>query len=190
MSNSTTQQISPRMVTFPYVLKFTDIRFYVFVTAFVALDVLAPWAAHYVHPLAGPTFLPMHIFILLAGLLFGWRAGLVVGFLTPLISFGISGMPVLARLPQIVVEVSVYGLSAGILREKFKFSAIWSLVGAMAMGRLALMLAVLALYRAEVNPLVYLWQTIQQGWPGIAIQLVCLPLIVLGLKNWFAKRAK
>ncbi len=75
MSNSTTQQITPRVATLPYVLNFTDTRLYIFVTAFIALDVAIPWACHLIHPLAGATFLPMFFFTLLAGLLFGWRAG-------------------------------------------------------------------------------------------------------------------
>jgi len=190
MSNSTAQQIAPRVVTFPYALKFTDTRLYIFVSVFVALDVAVPWACHLIHPLAGATFLPMFFFTLLASLLFGWRAGLMVGFLTPLISYGLSGMPLLWRLPQIVIENSILGLSAGFLRERFKLNIIWSLLGAMVLGRLALALAILAIHFGEVNPLSWVWQTIQQGWPGIAIQLVCLPLIVLGLDSWFAQRRK
>jgi len=188
MSNSTTQQLLPRMVTFPYALKFTDACLYLFVSAFVALDVAIPWALHLIHPLAGATFLPMFFFTLFAGLLFGWRAGLLVGFLTPVISLGVSGMPLLWRLPQIVIESSVLGLSVGLLRERFRLNVILSLLGAMVLARLALGLAVLVIYFGEVNSLTWVWQTIQQGWPGITIQLVCLPLIVLGLDNWFSKR--
>lgn len=172
---------------FPIVLKYTDIRSYIFTLVFVFLDVLVPWIYHQFH-LAGPTFLPMHIFILLAGLLFGWRAGLIIGFLTPLASYAISGMPVLQILPQIVVELSAYGLVAGILREKFNLRAIWSLIGAMISGRLALCLAVLSIYLIvgemysplglEANPLIVVWSVIKQGWPGIVIQLVSIPIVI------------
>ena len=172
---------------FPIVLRYTDIRSYIFTLVFVFLDVLVPWICHQFH-LAGPTFLPMHIFVLLAGLLFGWRAGLIIGFLTPLASYAISGMPVLQILPQIVVELSAYGLVAGILREKFNLRAIWSLIGAMISGRLALCLAVLSIYPIvgemysplglEANPLIVVWSVTKQGWPGIVIQLVSIPIII------------
>ena len=172
---------------FPIVLKYTDIRSYIFTLVFVFLDVLVPWIYHQFH-LAGPTFLPMHIFVLLAGLLFGWRAGLIIGFLTPLASYAISGMPVLQILPQIVVELSAYGLVAGILREKFNLRAIWSLIGAMISGRLALYLAVLSIYLIvgemysplglEANPLIVVWSVIKQGWPGIVSQLVSIPIVI------------
>lgn len=187
---------------FPKALTYTNIRSYAFTAVFVSLAVATPWVFHQFH-LAGPTFLPMHIFVLLAGLLFGWRAGLIVGLFTPLVSYGVSGMPVLTILPQIVVELSFYGLVAGMLRERFNLRVIWSLIGAMIAGRLALLLTVtilcfggtiyspLSLYTgvgAEANPLAVLWSVISLGWPGIIIQLVSIPLIMrllerLALKN-------
>ena len=169
------------------VLKYTDIRTYIFATVFVLLNVSVPWVFHQFH-LAGPTYLPMHIFVFVAALLFGWRAGLIVGFLTPLASYAVSGMPVLRILPQIVVELSVYGLVAGILREKFNLRVIWSLLGAMIAGRSALCLGVLVIYvivgkiysplGVESSPLLVVWSVIKQGWPGIAIQLALIPVVI------------
>ena len=171
----------------PMILKYTDLRSYVLTLAFVLLDVLVPWVFHQFH-LAGPTFLPMHIFILIAGLAFGWRAGLMVGLLTPLASYLVSGMPALRILPQIVVELSVYGLAAGILRERFNRPVIWSLLAAMVAGRLALCLAVLVAYLTlgtiysplgpEANPFLVVWSAVKQGWPGTVIQLALIPAII------------
>lgn len=187
---------------FPKVLVYTNIRSYAFTAIFIASAVVTPWIFHHFY-LAGPTFLPMHIFVLLAGLLFGWRAGLIVGLFTPLVSYGISGMPVLSLLPQIVVEISFYGLAAGMLRERFKLRVIWSLLGAMIAGRLALLFIVtilslggavyspLSLYSgagAEVNPLAVLWSAVLLGWPGIIIQLVSIPLIVKLLERFLERK--
>lgn len=175
-----------KLQPFPKALKYTDISSYLFTAGFIALDVAVPWVFHQFH-LAGPTFLPMHIFVLVAGLFFGWRAGLAVGLFTPLFSYVMSGMPALVTLPQIMVELSVYGLVAGILREKFNLRVVWSLLGAMITGRLALFLVVLIIHLTggvysplglEVSPFAVLWSVIQQGWPGIVIQLVSIPLII------------
>lgn len=186
MNNAKPNIITPGF--FPCVLKFADMRLYVFVVAFVALDVAVPWACHYLSPLAGATFLPMFFFTLLAGLLSGWRAGLLVGFLTPLISFGVSGMPVLPVLPQIVIETSVFGLAAGLLYGRLRLNIVGSVLGAIVAGYLALGLAVLALHSGQVNPILWVWQAVQQGAPGIAIQLVGLPAGVKGLNYWLAKK--
>ena len=168
-------------------LKYNDIRSYVLTALFVMLAIFVPWAFHQFH-LAGATFLPMHIFVLIAGLIFGWRAGLIVGLFTPLVSHFISGMPVLNVLPQIVIELSAYGFIAGILRQRYNLRTIWSLLGAIIGGRMALLLAILAAYfiagqsysplGLAANPLASFWSTIKQGWPGIAIQLAFIPAII------------
>ncbi len=169
------------------VLRYTDVRSYVLTLVFVSLSVLTPWAFHQFH-LAGPTFLPMHIFVLTAGLVFGWRAGLIVGSLTPLASYVVSGMPGVAVLPQIIIELSVYGMVAGLLREKFNLRISWALLGAMIAGRLAMLLAVLAIYAVvgrvfsplgpEASPFFAVWAAVKLGWPGLVIQLASIPLIV------------
>ena len=101
-----TLQISADELVFPRVLKFSDFRLYTYVGIFVALDVAIPWLCHIIHPLTGPMFLPMFFFVLLAGVLFGWRAGVLVGLLTPLVSYGISGMPLPQVLPRIITEAA------------------------------------------------------------------------------------
>ena len=115
-----------------------------------------------------------------------------MGLFTPLVSHAISGMPLLTVLPQIVVELSFYGLVAGMLREKFNLRVIWSLIGAMIAGRLALLLTVVILsifgviyspLGTEVSPLAVLWSVIRQGWTGILIQLISIPLIVILLEK-------
>jgi thiamine transporter ThiT len=173
--------------TFPIVLKYSDVRSYLLTFIFIALSILVPWGFHQFH-LAGATFLPMHIFVLMAGLMFGWRAGLIVGLVTPLSSNIISGMPVLEILPQIVVELSTYGLVAGVLREKLKIGVIWSLLGAMVAGRLALFLYIVITYLIirevysplglEASPIASVWASIRQGWPGIVIQLILIPSVI------------
>ena len=177
----------PKPQPFSLVLKYTDIRSYILTFVFVLLSVLVPWAFHQFH-LAGPTFLPMHIFVLLAGLLFGWRAGLIVGLLTPFASNIISGVPVLGILPQIAVELSAYGLVAGVLREKLNLRVIWSLLGAMIGGRLALFFSMLLIYLilgesysplgVETSPILSLWSVVIQSWPGIVIQLGSIPIAI------------
>jgi LytS/YehU family sensor histidine kinase len=168
-------------------LKYKDIQSYLFTAAFVMLAVFVPWVFHQFH-LAGPTFLPMHIFVLIAGLLFGWRAGLLVGLFTPLVSYFVSGLPAINVLPQVVIEVTAYGLIAGMLREKYNLRTIWSLLGAMIGGRLALLSAISIIYLIagqsyspsglEAGPLASFWSTVKQGWPGIVIQLISIPAII------------
>ena len=64
----------------------------------------------------GEAFLPMHLPIILVGLLAGPYAGAIAGAFGPLVSFALSGMPGLAMLPFMVIELAAYGLIAGLLR--------------------------------------------------------------------------
>ena len=63
----------------------------------------------------GEAFLPMHLPIILVGLLAGPYAGAIAGAFGPLVSFALSGMPGLAMLPFMVIELAAYGLIAGLL---------------------------------------------------------------------------
>jgi hypothetical protein len=181
----------------PLTLKFTDIKTYGIIIAFVVLSVVTPWAFHQ-YPTAGPTFLPMHFFIFAAALTCGWQAGAIVGLLTPFASYLVSGMPALTVLPQIAVEVTIYGLLAGLLRQKSHLRVIWSVLGAMVGGRIAL-LATVAIVQAitgsvysplgaAATPLTAVWNTIAQAWPGMLIQIVAIPLVFWAIEHFSAKK--
>ena len=61
-------------------------------TAFcIALCIVLPMAFHAIG--AGATFLPMHIPVLLCGLLCGWPFGAACGLIGPLLSSLLTGMP-------------------------------------------------------------------------------------------------
>jgi thiamine transporter ThiT len=168
----------------PLSLRFTNARTYLIITAFVVLSVVTPWAFHQFQ-LAGATYLPMHFFVFVAALAAGWQAGVIVGLLTPFASYAVSGMPALTILPQIAVEVTAYGLIAGLLRQKLHLNVVWSLLGAMVAGRIALLLAVFIVQAItgsvysplgpSATPLEALWNTIAQSWPGLLAQVVLIP---------------
>jgi LytS/YehU family sensor histidine kinase len=84
---------------------------------FIALCVVLPIAFHSV-PNAGSIFLPMHIPVLLAGIICGWPLGLTCGILGPILSSLLTGMPPMAYLPSMVCELAVYGLVTGLLINK------------------------------------------------------------------------
>ncbi len=93
------------------------------------------------HLLGAPVrwILPMHWPAVLAGLVYGWRGGLVVGALAPLVSFILSGMPPPAILPVMMSELAVHGFLAGFLREKLSWSGYPSAGTALVTGRLVYM---------------------------------------------------
>jgi hypothetical protein len=144
---------------------------------FVSLAVGTPYAVHMLGGQAlGQTFLPMHFFILFSGLLLGWQSGLAAGILTPFISFSLSGMPPLPILLPLTLEMSVYGLVAGLMANAFRKNVWLSLGMALVCGRIVLVASLLAL-KME-GPFSYLASSVSAGLPGIVIQVVLLPVMV------------
>lgn len=148
-----------------------------FTAGFVALSVGVPYAVHLIGgPIAGRIFLPMHFFVLCAGLLLGWRSGLIAGLLSPIISFALTGMPPANVLLPLTLEITAYGLVSGLLRRRFHRNIWLSLVGALLAGRIVVMIAVSMM--GVSPPFSYLASTLIAGLPGIAIQIALLPLVV------------
>ena len=154
----------------------------------VALGIVLPVAFHSVAN-AGSIFLPMHIPVLLCGLICGWPYGLACGVLAPLLSSLITGMPPMAFLPSMLCELAVYGFVSGLLMRYVKTGKLLadlylSLVGAMLLGRLVLGLLNAVLFHAGEYS-VALWTTsaFVTALPGIVIQLAVIPVLVFALKK-------
>lgn len=173
-------------IVLPYRLPFSDRRLYAYVSLCVALAVSIPWACHTIHPGAGPTFLPLFFFVLLSGAFLGWRAGALVGLLTPLISYGLSGMPVVQLLPSIISQATVYGLAAGLFYRHVRCGLFISLVGANVAGRLVAFFLMAHLADLESSTQLA-WSALQTGWPGIVLQLLLLPPIVIFLEKAYVR---
>ena len=140
-------------------------------------------------PTAGRTFLPMHIPVLLCGLICGWQFGLACGVITPLLSALMTGMPMMAMLPGMICELAVYGAVAGILTHFIRAKGIYvstfiSLAGAMISGRLVLgVLNSLIFQAGEYSLQAWVTASFVTALPGIAIQIVFIPAIVIALKK-------
>lgn len=135
---------------------------------------------------AGTAFLPMHIPVLLAGFLGGPLVGIVAGALSPLISFCISGMPALPMLPFMMIELGIYGLTAGLL-TKTKLPLFIQLLLTQIAGRVARIIAGLAAIYLFDNPALTIasacWTFITAGAFGILLQWALIPLLTKYLKG-------
>lgn len=124
---------------------------------------------------AGATFLPMHIAVLIATLVFGLLSGSIVAGSSVMASYLLTGMPTLARLPYMLMELVIYVILLSIFNKKF--STYVALIGTIVLGRV--------LYAGVLFVAVYgfglptygisVLQSIEMGLPGIVIQLVCVP---------------
>jgi len=115
-------------------LSLTGSRALIFQLSLIAAAVILPLIAH----LSGASvrvLLPMHWPVILAGLVYGWRSGLITGALAPVVSFLLSGLPLPAILPAMTMELIAYGLLTGLLREVLRLSPFLSIAIALLAGR-------------------------------------------------------
>ncbi len=150
----------------------------------VAMCVVLPIAFHGI-PNAGTILLPMHIPVLLCGLLCGWPYGLVCGLLGPFVS-SFTGMPPMSVLPSMMVECGMYGLVTGLGMKfvrtgKTTADLYISMITAMILGRTVAGLAKALIFTPGVAPFAWVTTSLVMGIPGIIIQLVVMPVLVLSL---------
>lgn len=163
--------------------KFSDLR-----NVCVALAIVLPMAFHMI-PDAGKVFLPMHIPVLLCGLLCGPVYGLGCGILAPLLSHLFTGMPPTAMLLSMLCELAAYGMLSGILirviRTKWNLLNLYTaLIGAMICGRIINgVLNALIFNAGKYSMEMWLTASFLQAIPGIVIQLALIPLLVLALQK-------
>lgn len=132
----------------------------------------------------GEMLLPMHLPVIFAGLLVGPYAAGIAGLLSPLISFGITGMPTAAMLPFMMIELAMYGVCAGVLKDR-DISDIAKVLITQIVGRTVRAVAILIGFYGlgtVVAPAVIL-TSIKIGFVGIVIQLLVIPFIVRSAKR-------
>ena len=126
----------------------------------------------------GVTFLPMHLPIIFVGLIAGPAVGAIAGAAAPLVSFLLSGMPMLAMLPRMMIELCAYGLIAGLLRS-VKLPSLVKVVLAQLAGRVVLTVAtaIAVLVFGSSDSIAATWTSdLAAGLPGLALQWALIPL--------------
>ncbi len=156
----------------------------------LALGIILPFATSHGIGVPGNVLLPMHISVLLCGFLCGPLYGMLCGLMLPLFNSVLTGMPVIyPMLPLMTVELTVYGLVAGLLFHKtplgkYKIGTYASLIAAMICGRAAYggALSLLLLIDTDVKA-AGIWVAFVTGIPGIVVQLLLVPAVVFAMEG-------
>lgn len=157
----------------------------------VALAVLLPQLVHLVAGASGGVqWLPMYLPVLLGGCLLGWKWGLGVGVLSPLVSFAITSlagnaMPAAGRLPYMMAELAAFAAVSGLFSKRIAangWMAFPAVLLAQVSGR-AVFLALAAVFQGvSALSAAAVWSQIQAGLLGMVLQAVLVPVIVMGLR--------
>ena len=156
---------------------------------FLAMAYVLPFFTGQI-PEIGSMLCPMHIPVLLCGFICGWSWGLAVGLFAPLLRSVILGMPPLFPTAVCMAfELSAYGAMTGLFYKwlpKKKGFIYVSLISAMVIGRLVWGLAMLVctgIKGGSFGIKIFLASAISNALPGIVIQIVLVPLVVMLLER-------
>lgn len=135
----------------------------------------------------GDTLLPMHIPVMLCGLICGWKYGFAVGLILPFFRSVLFGMPpIYPNAVWMSAELATYGFATGFLyilfaRKKLYFSLLVSMVcGRIVWGITKAILLGMADKAFTFHSFVA--GALIDSLPGILLQLIFIPLIVKLIK--------
>ncbi len=166
--------------------KMTTVKKSIITAVCIALCYVIPLMFHGIQN-AGSIFCPMHIPVFICGLICGWPYGLLCGIAGPLLSSALTGMPPVAILPSMMVELAVYGAAAGLMMKlvhtKSTYADLYiSLITAIVCGRvLAGVAKALIFAKGSYSMAAWVAANVVTSWPGTVIQLVFIPSIVFAL---------
>lgn len=156
---------------------------------FLAIGLVLPFLTGQLHAF-GNMLLPMHLPVLLCGLICGWQYGGLVGFILPLLRFSLFGRPQMPLAIPMAFELAAYGLIVGFLYGRSRWKCVLalyrSLLIAMVGGRIVW--AVGRVILAGVSNIPFGWQVFftagfVEAIPGILLQLTLIPIIMVALSR-------
>ena len=163
---------------------------------FLAMALVLPFLTGQI-PEIGSMLCPMHIPALLCGFFCGWPWGLAVGLIAPVLRSLLFSMPPMYPMAVCMAfELATYGAVSGYLYGKLphKKSSIYvSLLTAMVAGRLVWGLARFICSGLDVSAfgLSAFWSgAVATAIPGIIVQILLIPVLVMALEKHNPARAK
>ena len=177
-------------------MRTTNVKKLVLAALFLALALALPFLTGQI-PEVGSMLCPMHIPALLCGFFCGWPWGLAVGLIAPVLRSLRFGMPPMFPVAVCMsVELATYGAISGLLYSKLprkKVSVYAALLTAMVAGRLVWGVARFLCAGLDVSAfgLSAFWAgAITTAIPGIIVQIVLIPVLVMVLEKYNPAAAK
>ncbi len=167
-----------------------DIKKLVLSAMFIAIGIVLPFFTGQI-PEIGNMLLPMHIPVFLCGLICSWQYGMAVGFILPVLRSLIFAVPPMyPKAIAMAFELCAYGLVVGLIYSRGKKqNLLWlyvSIVSAMLAGRIVWGIAQTVLLGMGTNPFTFtafITSGFLEAIPGIAIQLILIPAVMLLIKK-------
>lgn len=137
---------------------------------------------------AGSVFLPMLLPVVTAGFLLDSRSAITIGFIAPLLSSLLTGMPPI--MPPIAfmmaVELTILALIPSIFYRRFGMNLYGVLLVTLLVNRLLVLgLRFVVAEFFNIPGMLYGLGISLSGLPGIAVQIIVVPMVVRTIESRF-----
>lgn len=157
---------------------------------FLAIGLVLPFLTGQIQQI-GNMLLPMHIPVFLCALICGWRYGMPMAFVLPIMRSMLFGMPPLYPTAiSMAFELATYALVAGFLYEKSRWQCTRALyrlmLAAMVAGRIVWGIAQIILLGLKGTAFTFeafLAGAFLNAIPGILLQLMLVPAVMVALNK-------
>ena len=155
---------------------------------FMSIGMVLPFLTGQI-PQIGNMLLPMHIPVLLCGLICGWQYGAAVGFVLPLLRSAMFGIPVFfPTATSMAFELMTYGLVVGLLYQISRWQCVVALyrclILAMIAGRAVwgiVQFIQVGVFGEGFTLKMFMAGAFLNAIPGIVLQLILIPAIMVAL---------
>ncbi len=156
---------------------------------FLAVGLVLPFLTGQIKQL-GNMLLPMHIPVLLCGLICGWQYGGLVGLILPLLRNVLFGMPPMPGAISMALELAAYGLVIGFLYNHSRWKCVFALYHCMLLSMLAgrvvwgiAQAVILGVGGTSFTIQMFITGAFLNAIPGIILQLILIPAIMIALNR-------
>lgn len=154
---------------------------------FLAIGIVLPIFTGQI-PQVGKMLLPMHLPVLLCGLICGWQYGGAVGFVLPFLRYAMFGVPPMPNGVAMAFELAAYGIIVGVLYSRSRWQCVIALyralLTAMVGGRLVWAAARAVMTGVASVPFtweIFLADAFLNAIPGVILQLILIPALMVAL---------
>lgn len=160
----------------------------------LALCIVLPFLTGQI-PEIGGMLCPMHFPVFICGFLCGWQWGLGVGLVAPLLRSALFTMPPMMTAIPMAFELAVYGAMTGLVYKRLPLSRgnVYLCLGiAMVAGRAiwgAVRFVMAGIGAGEFPFSVFLAGAITNAIPGIILQMLIIPPVIIALDKIGKKQA-
>ncbi len=166
-------------------MKKTNIKRIVLSAMFLSIGFVLPMLTGQLKEI-GDSILPMHIPVMLCGVICGGNYGLIVGLLLPFLRSAFFGMPpIFPNAVWMALELATYGFVIGFIYSRFKSKNIASiyisLITAMLTGRIVWGISKAILLGVQGKGFgfsMFIAGGFIDAVPGIILQLILIPVII------------